>query len=199
MATIMNPSPHDVDPRHLERIAHNIHPGGWSIDDRRPLTTLLGSCVAVCLYDPVIRLAGMNHFLLPSQHGKGNDDTDIILAGDYSLEVLVNGMLARGARKERMVAKAFGGGVITAAIQTAIGERNSVFAREWLLREGIPLIASDFGGPWSRKVIFWPENGDIYCRRRAISTETAKMLLQEEKRYQESLERGSKTRRVELF
>lgn len=195
----MNASLLDIDPRHLERIAHNIHPGGWSIDDRRPLTTLLGSCVAVCLYDPAIRLAGMNHFLLPSQSNKGKDDTDIILAGDYSLEVLVNAMLAKGARKERLVAKAFGGGVITQAIQTAIGDRNSVFAREWLLREGIPLVASDFGGPWSRKVVFWPENGDIYCRRRAISGEKATKLLQEEKRYQDSLERVSKTRRVEVF
>lgn len=195
----MNASLLDIDPRHLERIAHNIHPGGWSIDDRRPLTTLLGSCVAVCLYDSAIRLAGMNHFLLPSQSTKGKDDTDIILAGDYSLEVLVNAMLAKGARKERLVAKAFGGGVITQAIQTAIGDRNSVFAREWLLREGIPLVASDFGGPWSRKVVFWPENGDIYCRRRAISGEKATKLLQEEKRYQDSLERVSKTRRVEVF
>ena len=64
---------------------------------------------------------------------------DIIMNGDYSMEVLVNGLLNRGAKKIRLVAKAFGGGTIISSIRMAIGERNSSFAQEWLEREGAEL------------------------------------------------------------
>lgn len=60
-------SPIDHDPRELERRARNINPGGWTVETERPITTLLGSRVAVCLYDARLRLAGMYHFLLPSR------------------------------------------------------------------------------------------------------------------------------------
>ena len=89
--------PIEHDPKDLERRARNINPGGWAVETERPITTLLGSCVAVCLYDPKLRLAGMNHFLLPSRAKTAGDDTDVILAGDYSMEVLLNTMLAKGA------------------------------------------------------------------------------------------------------
>ena len=103
--------PIDHDPRELERRALNINPGGWAVEHERPITTLLGSCVAVCLYDPKLKLAGMNHFLLPSR-SKASADDDVILAGDYSMELLLNTMLNKGAAKSRIIAKAFGGGTI---------------------------------------------------------------------------------------
>ena len=149
----------------FERIARNINPGGWAIEVERPIATLLGSCVAVCLFDPKLKLGGMNHFLLPTKTNSSNADTDVILNGDYAMEVLVNGLLNKGANKSRLVAKAFGGGTIVSSIRMAIGERNAEFAREWLDREGIPLVASDFSGPWSRKIIFVPATGDAFCRR----------------------------------
>ena len=147
-------------------MARIINPGGWAIELERPIATLLGSCVAVCLFDPALKLGGMNHFLLPTQTKAPHTDTDMILNGDYSMEVLVNGLLNKGANKGRLVAKAFGGGTILSANQMAIGERNTKFAREWLKRENIPLVASDFGGPWSRKVVLVPQSGDTFCRRR---------------------------------
>lgn len=153
----------------LERIAININPGGWATENHRPLATLLGSCVAVCLHDAEMGIGGMNHFLLPSHRSGRHMDTDQILAGDYSMEVLLNALLAKGARKHKLVAKAFGGGNVISTIRMAIGKRNADFAREWLAREGIPLQAHDLGGPWSRKVVFVPATGEAYCRR--ISTE----------------------------
>jgi hypothetical protein len=99
-----------------ERIARNINPGGWAIENEQPISTLLGSCVAVCLYDPKLKLGGMNHFLLPSSTTANNSDVDVILNGDYSMEVLVNGLLNKGAQKARLVAKAFGGGTIISSI-----------------------------------------------------------------------------------
>ena len=194
--------PTDHDPKDLERRAHNINPGGWTVETERPITTLLGSCVAVCLYDPKLRLAGMNHFLLPSRAKSAGDDTDVILAGDYSMEVLLNTMLSKGAAKPRIIAKAFGGGTIVTSILMAIGQRNAEFAREWLDREGIHLTAQDFGGAWSRKVIFTPEGGDAFCRRLPINQPGVQDVVKAERDYEQSMTRPAKPtgeKKIELF
>jgi chemotaxis protein CheD len=194
--------PDFLDPRELERGARNINPGGWAVETERAIATLLGSCVAVCLFDPKLHLAGMNHFLLPTRTARSDDDTDVILNGDFSMEVLVNSLLSKGARKERLVAKAFGGGTIVTSIQMAIGQRNAEFAREWLDREGIPLVAADFGGAWSRKVIFTPLNGDAFCRRLPINQDIVRTVVQAEQNYEKSLHKPAAPatgKRVELF
>ena len=181
----------------FERLALNINPGGWSVETARPISTLLGSCVAVCLYDPLFKLGGMNHFLLPSKRAGAGDDDDVVLAGDFAMEVLVNAMLARGARKDRLVAKAFGGGNIVSSIRMAIGDRNVEFATEWLAREGIPLTASDFGGPWSRKVVCVPNTGEAFCRRAPVNQAVAE-VVKAEAAYERELS-VAKTKKVELF
>ncbi len=194
--------PIDHDPKELERRARNINPGGWAVETERPITTLLGSCVAVCLYDPKLRLAGMNHFLLPSRTKTADDDADVILAGDYSMEVLLNTMLNKGAAKQRIIAKAFGGGTIVTSILMAIGQRNAEFAQEWLDREGIPLTGQDFGGAWSRKVIFTPDGGDAFCRRMPISQPGLQDVVKAERDYEQSLIRPARPtgdKKIELF
>lgn len=185
----------------FERIARNINPGGWAIETDRPIATLLGSCVAVCLFDAKLRIGGMNHFLLPSRTSAANADTDVILSGDYAMEILVNGLLNKGANKSRLVAKAFGGGTIVSSIRMAIGERNADFAHEWLDREGIPLVASDFSGPWSRKVVFVPQTGDAFCRRMPTTQASAAEVAKAELEYESSLvkPRVSKEKKIELF
>ena len=184
----------------FERVARNINPGGWAIETNQPIATLLGSCVAVCLYDPKLRIGGMNHFLLPSS-SRASTDVDVILNGDYSMEVLVNGLLNKGAQKSRLVAKAFGGGTIISSIKMAIGERNSAFAKEWLEREGIPLLASDFNGPWSRKVVFVPQSGDAFCRRIASTQANAEDVVKAEQAYESALALKKKEpiKKIELF
>lgn len=189
--------------RELERIAININPGGWSVQTERPIATLLGSCVAVCFYDPKLRLAGMNHFLLPSRSSGKLADEDIVLNGDYAMEVLRNAMYAKGASPSRLVAKAFGGGNIVNSIQMAIGERNAEFAKAWLEREGIPLVASDFGGPWSRKVIIDPVTGDAFCRRNPINQPDVQAIVRAESEYEKSLivprAPAAAEKKIELF
>ena len=187
--------------KNFERIARNINPGGWAIETERPISTLLGSCVAVCLYDPKLKLGGMNHFLLPSRTSSDNSDFDIILNGDYSMEVLVNGLLNKGAKKARLIAKAFGGGTIISSINLDIGGRNSAFAHEWLERESIPLVASDFNGPWSRKVVFVPQTGDAFCRRIPTTQASAAAVAKAEQEYERSLtvKKKEPIQRIELF
>jgi chemotaxis protein CheD len=197
------PSPTPTSGRELERQALNINPGGWSVQTERPIATLLGSCVAVCFYDPKLRLAGMNHFLLPSRASSKLMDEDVVLNGDYAMEVLRNAMYAKGAAANRLVAKAFGGGNIVNSIQMAIGARNAEFAKEWLQREGIPLVASDFGGAWSRKVILDPISGDAFCRRNPINQPDVQAMVKAESDYERSLIVPKKTatteKKIELF
>jgi chemotaxis protein CheD len=199
---MVDPSP--ASGRSLERSALNINPGGWSVQNERPIATLLGSCVAVCFYDPRLKLAGMNHFLLPSRASTKLADEDVVLNGDYAMEVLRNAMYAKGAQASRLVAKAFGGGNIVSSIQMAIGERNADFAREWLEREKIPLVASDFGGAWSRKVIIDPLSGDAFCRRTPINKPEVLEMVKAESDYEKSLvvtraPAASKEKKIELF
>ena len=198
------PPPPPTSGRELERLALNINPGGWSVQTERPIATLLGSCVAVCFYDPKLKIAGMNHFLLPSRASSRAADEDIVLNGDYAMEVLRNAMYAKGAQSGRLIAKAFGGGNIVNSIQMAIGARNAEFAREWLDREGIPLVASDFGGAWSRKVIIDPTSGDAFCRRNPINQPEVMAMVKAESDYEKSLivpkkPAADQGKKIELF
>lgn len=191
--------------REIERLSRNIKPGEWAVENDRPISTLLGSCVAVCLYDAALKIAGMNHFMLPQMKKGADADEDVLLAGDACMEALLNSMLQRGAAKHRIKAKAFGGGAVidtTAPGLMAIGKRNADFAHEWLNREGIPIIATDFLGPWSRKVLLVPATGDAYCKRVTSSLISKESLRREEQTYAASLLNKPATateKKIELF
>ncbi|MGB4467884.1 MAG: chemotaxis protein CheD [Azovibrio sp.] len=190
----------------IERLSRSIAPGAWGIEAEQPLSTLLGSCVAVCMYDKAARIGGLNHFMLPNLQRTPNSEVDALLAGDYCMEALLNGLLAKGAKKARLEAKAFGGGTIIESLARGmgIGKRNADFAQEWLEREHIPLVASDFLGPWSRKILFVPDTGDAYCRRMVTSMAT-ESLIKRETAYADTLARqianrsSGKEKKIELF
>jgi chemotaxis protein CheD len=147
----------------------------------------------------------MNHFMLPQMKKGTHADEDMLLAGDACMEALLNGMLKQGAAKHRIKAKAFGGGtVIDANLPNtlSIGKRNADFTHEWLDREKIPLLCSDFLGPWSRKVLLVPQNGDAYCKRVTSSLINIEALRREELAYANSLLNKASTasaNRIELF
>ncbi|THF65917.1 chemotaxis protein CheD [Pseudothauera nasutitermitis] len=187
--------------RELERIARVILPGAWAVEKERPIATLLGSCVAVALYDPQVGLGGLNHFMLPEvSRLSGRADVDALLAGNYAMEALLNAMLARGARKSRLVAKAFGGGMVVSSLdRSRIGQRNVEFTREWLERESIPLVASDFLGNCSRKVVLEPRSGDVFCRRAPSSLAVSRQIDSQEQAYAERLVTERKRSDIELF
>jgi chemotaxis protein CheD len=120
------------------------------------LSTLLGSCVAMCLHDPVAGVGGMNHFLLP-----GTDDEDgasSLRYGAYAMELLVNGVLARGARRGRLEAKLFGGARMLAGL-TDLGSKNAEFAEDYVRRENIALAGGSLRGERGRRIEFWPRTG----------------------------------------
>jgi len=120
------------------------------------LTTVLGSCVAACLRDPVAGVGGMNHFMLPENHGDTATGTPVSASmryGAYAMEVLINELLKAGAVRERLQAKVFGGGAVLDAMQhTQIGARNADFVLDYLARENIPVHGHDLNGTCARRI-----------------------------------------------
>lgn len=175
----------------IERLARVIAPGAWGVERQRPLATLLGSCVSVCLYDLKAGIGGINHFMLPSLLRSRHREMDVLLAGDFAMEALLNALLQQGVKKASLQAKAFGGGTMMATGNhdgLSIGMRNARFAQEWLEREGIPLVATSLLGPWARKILFVPGNGDVWCRRMPTHLATVQQIGREEARYAATLE-----------
>ena len=123
------------------------------------ITTLLGSCIAVCLQDPVARVGGMNHFLL-GEPGPGDEPGSVGMQryGVHAMELLINGMMARGAVRERLRAHLYGGATMVAGLGS-IGHANAAFADRFIRTEGIAIGHVDTGGTRARKVEFQPYEG----------------------------------------
>ena len=125
------------------------------------ITTILGSCVAVCLWDPKAGIGGMNHILLPEAEAAGA--TGVYRFGAAAMEVLINDMMKAGAQGSRLRAKMFGGAAMLGAISD-VGARNVIFAGDFLRREGIPLDAASTGGVNARQIRYWPKSGRAHQR-----------------------------------
>ena len=152
-------------------------------------STVLGSCVATCLFDPETRVGGMNHFLLsePPANTPGAKIDEHY--GVYLMELLVNEMLSKGARKHNLRAHLYGGANVNRNMMK-IGSMNADFAREFLRREGIMLLREDLGGTQARRVDFRPASGRVRCRTVEPSLAPEPMP---------SIRRGSSGGEVELF
>tara|TARA_R110002049_G_scaffold23545_9_gene83601 strand:- start:28631 stop:29149 length:519 start_codon:yes stop_codon:yes gene_type:complete len=126
-----------------------------SADPDIAISTLLGSCVACCLWDPLVGVGGMNHMLLTnSTQANGHCD----MAGVNAMELLINDLLKLGARRDRLLAKAFGGAQMVSGL-SVIGATNCTFTIEFLAREGIECVAQSLGGTSARQLLFWPSTG----------------------------------------
>lgn len=121
------------------------------------LATVLGSCVAACLRDPEAGVGGMNHFLLPGEKGTSKTQ-EAERYGAYLLELLINGLLKQGARRDRLEAKLFGGARMLEGLSD-IGAQNAAFAKGFLANEGIALVAEHLGGTHGRRLEFFPVSG----------------------------------------
>jgi chemotaxis protein CheD len=142
------------------------------------LTSILGSCVAACMRDPVARVGGMNHFLLPGC-GSGSRRQEAERYGVHLMELLVNGLMRRGARRERLQAKLFGGARTMEGLSD-IGALNADFAERFLRNEGIAIVGGSLRGELGRRIQFWPVSGrarQVMLRKSEIpSAATPKVL-----------------------
>lgn len=125
------------------------------------LTTVLGSCVAVCLHDPVARVGGMNHFLLGEpMAGLALKPEELHRYGVHAMELLINAMMQAGAMRERMCGHLYGGANIVAGLGQ-IGSSNAAFAKRFMETEGLQVKRCDLGGNSARKVEFLPYDGRV--------------------------------------
>ncbi len=149
-----------------------IHPGEYYITSEDELIgTLLGSCVSVCLHDSENHVGGMNHFMLPGRiRAEGFLIDDYAKYGIAAINKIIDGMLDKGARKENLTAKVFGGGSIL-NLKGSDGRRSMIpadnirIARILLEIEDIPIISTDVGENYTRKIIFDAHSGKVYLRR----------------------------------
>lgn len=134
--------------------------GEWKVsnDPSVVLSTVLGSCVAACLRDPVANVGGMNHFLLPGSVDAVAQGGDVSRYGVHLMELLINGLLKQGARRDRLEAKIFGGAKTIASFSN-VGQQNADFATRFLRDEGIQIVGSSTGGDVGRKLEYWPVSG----------------------------------------
>lgn len=126
-----------------------------SANPEEVITTILGSCIAACLRDPVASIGGMNHFLLPE--GRGSDRLEMRY-GANAMELLINAILRQGGERKRLEAKIFGGANVMAGLSD-VGAKNTAFVRSYLSDEGIPIVGGDVGGELPRRVQFSPATG----------------------------------------
>lgn len=129
-----------------------------SHDPQEQISTILGSCVAACLWDPRAGVGGMNHFLLP--FGLGGTVGGSLRYGTHSMETLIIGLLSQGATRKNLQAKLFGGATMSANLGN-IGSENARFAKEYLEDEDIPCVAADLEGIYARRVLFRPTTGQV--------------------------------------
>ena len=138
---------------HFQHNAVKVLPGEYFVSDENlVIMTVLGSCIAACLWDSRSRVGGMNHFMLPD-----GDMADVSgRYGSYAMEVLINEMLKLGARRETMQAKIFGGAQVMHNFTTMnVGERNTNFVLNYLHTERIPIVSEDVLDIYPRKVVFF--------------------------------------------
>ena len=132
------------------------------------ITTLgLGSCVGIAVRDPVTKIGGLAHIMLPDSTTIRNN-SNIPKFADTGIEELVRQVTRKGANRSRLVAKIAGGaqmfGFNSNSEMVRVGERNVQATKKKLAQMRIPILAEDTGKNFGRTVIFYPETGDFVIR-----------------------------------
>ncbi|UPA16455.1 chemotaxis protein CheD [Borrelia coriaceae] len=141
----------------LKRDVTIIVPGEAFVSNNRVISTILGSCVSVVLYDEVCKLIGVNHYVLV------RSDSLVELAqkgryGVYAIPMLIDAMIENGSSKGNLKAKLFGGANFMGKSTIRVGVENAEFAIKSLSKYGIPVVAKDFDQSKSRKIFAFPED-----------------------------------------
>ncbi len=174
---------------------------GELYSSKRPtvIYTLIGSCVAACLFDPVMRVGGMNHILLPGK-AKMNGFDASARYGINAMELLINDIMKHGGNRHRLVAKVFGGAHLLSAIsvENGVGRHNVAFAVGFLKAEGIKIIGQDLGGHAARKIYFRTDTGEVFLKR-IPSTRLPNIAIEEQERLRRIHNEYKRAGKVTLF
>ena len=161
------------------------------------LSTVLGSCIAVCMRDPVAGCGGMNHFLLPNQVERQDGFPSASLRyGSYSIERLTNALLSRGALRERLEIKVFGGANVLSGSGN-YGHANADFVEVYLAREGLKIAARSLRGNNARRIRYYPASGRAQVCE--VQGDMPSDIAADESRLASRLQLSDAVSRVEIF
>jgi chemotaxis protein CheD len=152
--------------RRVGKTTAKLLPGEYYVTrEDMVIATVLGSCVSACIRDVTCGIGGMNHFMLPDS-GADPRMGGAARYGVHAMEMLINGLLKLGARREHFEAKVFGGGNVMRSLSpTNVGRRNSEFVLEFLGNEQIRVTAHDLEDVYPRKVHYFPATGTVRVRK----------------------------------
>jgi len=134
-----------------------------STDAGAVMSTVLGSCVAACVYDEARGVGGMNHFLLSESATGARIEEEAMRYGAYAMEVLINDLMKLGASRAGLKCKLFGGAKMFDSLND-VGAANAAFARRFMADEGIEVVGASLGGRSARRIEFWPASGRVRQR-----------------------------------
>lgn len=160
------------------------------------LVTTLGSCVSACIHDPEAGIGGMNHFLLPDLPAENPALSAGARYGSVAMERLINALLTRGARRDRLQVKVFGGASVIES-RFDVGLTNARFVLDYLDREGLTLLGQDLGGTHARRVHFFPHTGRAV--RRLLKPGALPATVLTERRFRSALRDNPPEGGIDLF
>jgi chemotaxis protein CheD len=153
----------------VEVYKYHLQPGYiFTTTEPALVSAVIGTCVAVCLYDRRLKTGGMNHFLFPKT---GRREKTTAQFGNVAVSALIRLMISQGSRVGDMEAQLFGGGSRSLDDRTDVGRRNVKMARKILKKKGIPIVSEDVGGVKGRRVVFHTRTNE------AIVMKTDKLRL----------------------
>lgn len=136
----------------VEEFRYHLQPG-YIFTSTEPalISAVLGTCVAVCIWDRRLKTGGMNHFLFPRTGRRAKTTPQF---GNVALTALIRMMLSQGSRIQDMEAQIFGGGRRSLNDSESVGVKNVKIARKLLKKNGIPVVSEDVGGIKGRRVLY---------------------------------------------
>lgn len=171
----------------LNREVVKLLPGEFYVsDDDLVVETVLGSCVAACVYDPSQGIGGMNHFLLPAPPIQDREkDRSSARYGEYAMDILIKEVIRMGAIRSNLEVKLFGGGNVQRNMtEMNIGQKNANFALDYVKRREIHLAGYDLVDIYPRKIIFYPKDGLVMVKKLMIEPAS---IINDEKNYESIL------------
>ena len=142
---------------------HYLYPSAIFASDRpHKITTVLGTCVAICLWDKRLKIGGINHYMLPLWNGDGLASPKY---GNIAMEKLIERLVEMGSRKGDLIAKVFGGKNVHIEVDAfKIGQRNIDYALNILDEMNIPVSGKSVGGDQGRKLMFHSDTGEVFMK-----------------------------------
>jgi len=182
----------------FDTIVHKIREGGCCVLENSDhlIMTTLGSCISVCIYDPNVRVGGMNHFLLPEENQGANKNSYSMRYGNNAMETLINEILKRGGQRSSLILKAFGAGSVI-NIKANIGIQNQAFLKKYVADERLTMETCDLGGNYPRLVVFYPSSGKAFVKTLRRSSDLK--IGKQEDLFRKKIEQKHVSGMIELF